>query len=56
MSIALFVIAGLIAFGTLVSIARIGKPRETPTAAVVAVSTAISACEVVVLVLAALNR
>lgn len=55
MSIALFVIAGLIALGALLQIAKIGKPREIPSAGVIAVTTAISAIEVTVLVLAALH-
>lgn len=55
MSAALIAIAALITLGALVSISTIGKPRKALTPGVAAVTTAISAVEVVVLVLAALR-
>lgn len=55
MSIALLVVAALTASGTLLSIARTGKPREALTPGDAAAVTVICAAIVVVEVLAALR-
>lgn len=55
MSIALFVIAGVMALGELVRIRQVGRPRSPLTAREAAVSATISAVVIVVLVIAALR-
>lgn len=55
MRIALYVIAALTAWGALLTIGRIGKPREPLTPSVVAGATVLNAVIVTVLVLAAMR-
>lgn len=55
MSLALFIIAGIVALGALIRISLVGKPRKPLSGGEVAVSTAIDAAVVVFLILAALK-
>ena len=55
MSIALYVIAGIVTLGALIRISLVGKPRKPLGGGEVAVSAAIDAAVVVFLILAALK-
>lgn len=53
MSIALYIIAGWIAFSSLVIVSSVGKPRKPVTGGTAALVVALCAIEVAILVIAA---